>query len=86
MQKSEKDEIRDGYNFAMRISTELVAAVVIGGALGYGLDRWLGTWPWFSLFFFFLGVAAGFLNVYRAVNPDKKIGLQAPDRRQNEKS
>jgi len=50
---------------AFRLSTELVAGVFVGGAIGLGLDRWLGTDPWFMLVFFFLGVAAGILNVFR---------------------
>jgi ATP synthase protein I len=35
--------------------------------LGWAIDRWLGTRPWVMLVMFFLGVAAGMLNVYRAV-------------------
>jgi ATP synthase protein I len=41
--------------------------VVIGTALGYGLDRWLGTSPWLFLLFFFLGLAAGMRTVFRTV-------------------
>ncbi|HAD26704.1 MAG TPA: phosphoribosylaminoimidazolecarboxamide formyltransferase, partial [Alphaproteobacteria bacterium] len=44
---------------AIRLSTDLVAAVAVGGFLGWLLDRWLGTSPWLLLLFFFLGVAAG---------------------------
>ena len=50
---------------AFRLSTDLVAAVVVGGVIGWFLDRWLGTAPWLLLLFFFLGVAAGILNVMR---------------------
>lgn len=42
-----------------------VLAIVIGFGGGYMLDNWLGTRPWFSFLGFFLGVAAGILNVYR---------------------
>ena len=51
--------------FAMRLATELVAAVAVGGFIGWALDRWLGTTPLFLLVFFFIGVAAGILNVVR---------------------
>ena len=51
--------------FAFRITTELVAAVVVGVAIGWGLDKWLDSKPWFLILFFFLGVAAGVMNVYR---------------------
>ncbi|MDR3500622.1 MAG: AtpZ/AtpI family protein [Parvibaculum sp.] len=50
---------------AFRLSTELVAGIFVGGAIGLGLDTWLGTKPLFLLIFFFLGVAAGILNVFR---------------------
>jgi ATP synthase protein I len=42
-----------------------VIAVVIGAAIGYYLDEWLGTSPGLFLLFFFLGLAAGILNVLR---------------------
>ena len=51
--------------FAFRITTELVAAVAVGVGIGWGLDKWLDSKPWFLIVFFFLGVAAGVLNVYR---------------------
>lgn len=50
---------------AFRLSTELVAGVFVGGAIGLLLDKWLGTGPVFLLIFFFLGMAAGILNVFR---------------------
>ena len=59
--------IGTGLGFALRIGVELVAAVVVGVVIGHLLDRWLGTGPWLMVVFFFLGSAAGFLNVYRAV-------------------
>lgn len=55
-----------GFGMAMRIGTELVAAIAVGLGVGYGLDLWLGTKPWLMVAFFFLGSAAGMLNVYRA--------------------
>ncbi|MEQ1889226.1 MAG: AtpZ/AtpI family protein [Alphaproteobacteria bacterium] len=53
---------------AFRLSADLVSAVVAGGALGWGLDWLLGTGPWMLLLFFFLGIAAGILNVIRTAN------------------
>jgi len=51
---------------ALRISTELIGGIVVGGAIGYGLDRLLGNEkPWFFILFFMLGTAAGILNVVR---------------------
>jgi ATP synthase protein I len=51
----------------IQVGVELVAGVVGGGLIGYGLDRWLDTWPAFFLVFFFLGAAAGMLNAYRHI-------------------
>ena len=60
-----------GFGAAMRIGTEMVASLVVGVAIGYGLDEWLGTRPWFMIVFFFLGSAAGIMNVYKSAG---KIG------------
>ena len=51
---------------ALKISTELVASVVVGSTLGFILDNWFGTKPWLTISFFFMGVAAGILNVIRS--------------------
>ncbi len=56
-----------GHRWAVRVGTEIVASTMIGLGLGYFLDRWLGTRPWLLLLFFLFGVAAGFLNLYRAL-------------------
>jgi ATP synthase protein I len=48
-----------------RLSTELVAGVLIGAGIGWLLDRWLGTSPWGMIVFLLLGFAAGVLNVMR---------------------
>jgi ATP synthase protein I len=47
------------------IGVTLVAATAIGLAIGYGLDRWLGTSPWLTLTFTLFGIAAGFVNLFR---------------------
>ncbi len=52
---------------AFRIGVELVAGLVVGGGIGWLLDMWLGTSPLLLMVFFFLGAAAGMLNVWRAV-------------------
>jgi ATP synthase protein I len=52
---------------AFRIGVELVAGLVVGGGIGWLLDLWLGTSPLLLIVFFFLGAAAGVLNVWRAV-------------------
>lgn len=47
------------------VGFSFVLAIVIGAAIGYFLDKWLGTTPWLFFLFFFIGLAAGVLNVYR---------------------
>ncbi len=42
----------------------VVLAIAIGVWLGLSLDRWLNTKPWFFYIFLFIGIAAGFKNVY----------------------
>ena len=51
---------------ALKISTELVAAVVVGSTIGFILDNWFGTKPLLTICFFFMGVAAGILNVFKS--------------------
>jgi ATP synthase protein I len=60
---------------AFRIAVELVAALGVGIAIGWGIDRVLGTRPWGLIVFFFIGAAAGMLNVFRAA---KDIGRAPP--------
>jgi ATP synthase protein I len=49
------------------VGLTLVVATVLGLAGGYYLDGWLGTSPWFTLVGLLLGIAAGFVNLFRAV-------------------
>ena len=51
---------------AFKLSTELVAAVAVGTIIGFILDKTFGTKPWFILIFFFVGVVAGIVNVFRS--------------------
>ena len=51
---------------ALKISTELVAAVVVGSLIGFLLDGWFDTKPLLTICFFFMGVAAGIMNVFRS--------------------
>tara|TARA_B100000886_G_scaffold338845_1_gene302654 strand:- start:710 stop:994 length:285 start_codon:yes stop_codon:yes gene_type:complete len=57
---------------AFKLGTELVAAVVIGTIIGFILDSWFDTKPWLIIIFFFLGTAAGILNVIRTANRMQK--------------
>ena len=54
-----------GMAYGMRMASEFVAAIVVGGLIGYGLDLWLKTTPWLFLLFFVLGLVAGVVNITR---------------------
>jgi ATP synthase protein I len=49
------------------VGLTLVVATVIGLVAGYYADRWLGTTPWLLLLGLGLGIAAGFVNLFRSV-------------------
>ncbi len=59
-------ESRKGYGVAMKLSSEFVAAVIVGALLGYLLDHFAGTGPWGMIILLLLGFCAGVLNVMRA--------------------
>src|SRR5262249_60890501 len=61
-----------------RLSTEFVAGVVVGAAIGWLLDRWLGISPWGIIVFLLLGFAAGVLNVMRAAGVVASNTLDPP--------
>lgn len=54
-----------GMSYGLKIGSEFVGAILVGAAIGYGLDLLLGSKPWLLLLFFVLGFAAGVLNVMR---------------------
>lgn len=53
----------------VRVGVELVSALAVSVAIGWGLDRWLGTRPWLLGLFVLLGGAAGVANVWRLMMP-----------------
>ena len=67
-----KETSTSGMGHAFKMSTELVAAVAVGTIIGFILDSWFDTKPWLIIIFFFLGSAAGMLNVIRTANKMQK--------------
>jgi|TARA_B100002003_G_scaffold218973_1_gene220307 ATP synthase protein I len=51
---------------ALKLSTEMVAAVFVGSIIGFILDNWFDSKPWLTIIFFFVGATAGILNVVRS--------------------
>ena len=69
-QKDQKSSSSMGTAFKM--STELVSAVAVGTIIGFILDNWFGAKPWLILIFFFVGVAAGIMNVVKTAKKMQK--------------
>lgn len=55
-----------GFAMALRLSTEFVAAILVGAGLGWGIDQLLGISPWGMIVLLLLGFCAGVLNVLRS--------------------
>ena len=71
-QKASKKSLNNNKNntsslgAALKLSTEMVASVFVGSIIGFILDNWFDSKPWLMIIFFFVGVAAGILNVIRS--------------------
>jgi ATP synthase protein I len=64
------------------VGLTLVISTVLGLWGGYALDRWLGTAPWLMLVGLLLGIASGFVNLFRATGLfDREGGPTERDRR-----
>ena len=72
VQKDSKSSNAASFSKALKISTELVAAVVVGTTIGFLLDSWFDTKPVLIICFFIMGVAAGILNVFRSAKKMQK--------------
>ena len=66
------EEVPSSIGTAFKLSTELVSAVVVGTIIGFILDTTFGTKPWLILIFFFVGVVAGIVNVFRSAKNMQK--------------
>jgi len=50
-------------------SYALIGAIILLGGVGYGVDRWLGSSPWFLVAGLLLGIIVGFFELAKAVWP-----------------
>jgi ATP synthase protein I len=72
-------QVQSGYGMAFVIAADLVGGLIGGAAIGWLIDRWLGSAPIGLIVFFFLGAAAGMWNVYRTVRGyDMSFGFNQP--------
>src|SRR5262245_12770485 len=67
------------WGIGLRVGVELVSALVVAVAIGWGLDYWLGTKPILIAVFVLLGGAAGVLNVWRLFAPRPTRGPKVRD-------
>ena len=70
---------------AMRVITDLIGAIVVGTAMGYGLDFLTGLAPLFLILFFFLGLAAGIFNVMKTAKEMNRSGDEIAPNDENDK-
>ena len=68
-----------GIGRGFRLASEFVAAVVVGGAIGFAVDYFLPTRPWGMIILLLLGFAAGVLNVIRATAEMNAATAVPPD-------
>jgi ATP synthase protein I len=66
--KAPTNEPPKGLGLALRCGADLVSGLAVGVGIGYALDTYVfDTKPWLMVLFFFLGAAAGIMNVFRTV-------------------
>ena len=63
---------QSGAGFGFKISTELLAALIVGVGIGLIVDNYLGSKPFGLIIFFIFGAFAGFLNIYRVMRRIEK--------------
>ena len=68
----ENNDQKSSFGKAFQLSTELVSAVLVATIIGFILDNWFDTKPWLIIIFFFIGVAAGIINVVRSAKKMQK--------------
>ncbi len=74
-------ELCNSLGKASLVGVHLVAGTFVGLAIGYFLDKWLGTEPWLLLAFLVIGIAAGFKNMFKEVK-----SLQRNEEKRNDDS
>jgi len=71
-----------GYAKGYRLVSEFVAGTLVGGLIGYGIDRLFGTLPFGLIIFLLLGFGAGMLNMARAARrvppAQERLGANPP--------
>ena len=66
--RTAKREPDTSYQAGQLVLSQLVGCPLGGGIIGWLMDRWLGTNPWWMLVMLFVGFAVGIWNVFRISN------------------
>ena len=80
--KPKKDEANPqprNFNSGYTVGLNLISSVIVGMAIGYGIDHFFDTKPAFFLLFMFLGIVAGFRSIWYFINaqPPAKLSSTA---------
>lgn len=67
---------------ASTVGMALVSGMVVGGAMGYFLDKWLDTSPFLLFIFLIFGIIAGIKN---AIHYMKKAGITLENIKEDKK-
>ncbi|MFC6490251.1 AtpZ/AtpI family protein [Nitratireductor sp. GCM10026969] len=73
-----------GFANALRLSSEFIAGIVVGAALGWFIDEMAGTSPWGLIIFLLLGFGAGIVNVLRSAGQVADFGATPPKKGDDE--
>lgn len=79
----ENRQLMRSLSFLSSIGISMVASSFIGLFIGYYLDKWLGTSPWMTLFWLFIGIASGFRNIFILTRRALREQEQTPDQESN---
>ena len=69
--------IESAMSFGLRAGSQFVSAVVVGGGLGWAIDRWLGTKPFAMLILMVLRFVAAMINVWRSMSKAVDVATEA---------
>ena len=82
MKKADKNSFTDNKEntsslaTALKLSTEMVAAVFVGSIIGFILDNWFDSKPLLTIIFFIAGATARILNVFRTAKQMQKTTIR----------
>ncbi len=80
-----KNKHFESLGLASIMGIHLVSGVVVGMAMGYYLDKFLGTKPWMTILFLVFGIIAGYKNMFREMQRIQKKEAEADAEEKSEK-